>query len=189
MGEVWKACDTRLDRVVAIKASKHPCSVIFPGIRFNNMRESLNILLLCLMAVACAGQSTNDWQSLAKLQPGDNVRVTSKTGATEGAFRTWTLQDVTVGTVTARKEDVVKVVLRRPSGSGRGKHALIGGLIGFGGGFAFGAAIGGCSQQQIGFCIGRGTAGAVAGTGGAAIGAIIGALIPRHNTVLIYAAK
>lgn len=153
------------------------------------MRQSLNILLVCALAAACAGQSTKDWDSLGKLQPGDNVRVTSKTGTTEGAFRGWTPQDITVGTVTSRKEDIVKVVLRRPGGSGRGKHALIGGLIGFGGGFAIGAAVGGCSPHQFGPCIGRGTAGGAFGVAGGAAGAIIGALIPRHNTVLIYAAK
>src|SRR5690348_3207079 len=136
------------------------------------MRQLLNALLLCALAMACAGQSTKDWDSLGKLQPGDTVRVTSKTGTTEGSFRSWTPQDVTVGTVTSRKEDVTKLVLRRPGGSGRGKHALIGGLIGFGGGFALGAAVGGCSPHQFGPCLGRGEVGAAAGVGGAAVGAI-----------------
>ena len=45
-----------------------------------------------------------------------------------------------VGTVTASRETVLKIERYRLGGWGRGKTAAVGALIGFGGGFAIGAA-------------------------------------------------
>jgi len=152
------------------------------------MRASVTFALLCALVTAANGQDRSDWQSLAQLQAGDKIRLSLKTGPVEGAFQNWTPQEVTAGTVTARREDVVKIERYRKSGGGRGKHAAIGAAIGFGGGFAMGAAVGGCRPNEI--CLGsRGTWGAACGGVGALIGAGVGALIPPHHKDLIYSAK
>jgi hypothetical protein len=88
--------------------------------------------------------------------------------------------------VTAKREDVLKIERYRPGGWGRGKTAAVGALVGFGGGFAIGAATGGCHQGQFGPCLSRGTLGVAIGGVGAVVGAGIGALLPRHSKELIY---
>jgi hypothetical protein len=153
------------------------------------LRLLLTLVLVCALGTAAEGQDRRDWQSLARLKAGDRIRLSLKTGPVEGVFQDWTPQQVTAGTVTARKEDVLKIERYRQGGGGRGKTAAIGALIGFGGGFALGAATGGCKQGQFGPCFSRGTLGAAVGAVGAVIGAAVGALVPRHNKELIYSAK
>jgi len=153
------------------------------------LRSFLMVALMCALGTVVEGQDRRDWQSLAQLQTGDRIRLSLKTGPVEGAFQNWTPQQVTAGTVTATKEDVLKIERYRQGGMGRGKHAAIGALIGFGGGFAIGAAVGGCNKNQFGPCFTRGQLGAVGGGVGLVIGAGIGALLPRHTKELIYSAK
>lgn len=154
------------------------------------LRSFLMVALMSALGMAADGQDRRDWQSLAQLQAGDRIRLSLKTGPVEGAFQNWTPQQLTVGTVTATKEDVLKVELYRQGGwGGRGKSAAVGALIGFGGGFAIGAAVGGCNKDQFGPCFTRGQLGAVVGGVGLVIGAGIGALLPRHTKELIYSAK
>ena len=153
-------------------------------------RSFLILAFLCAIGIAIEAQDRHDWQSLAQLQPGDKIRLSLKTGPVTGVFQTWTPEQVTAGTVTARKEDVLKVERYGHGGSGRGRHVAIGALIGFGGGFAIGAGItGGCQQGQFAPCISRGLGGAVAGAAGAVVGAGIGALLPAHGKELIYSVK
>ena len=152
------------------------------------MRSFITVVLLCVLGTASNGQDRGDWQSLAQLQPGDKIRLSMKTGPVEGAFRNWTPQEVTAGTVTARREDVVKIERYRKGGWGRARNAALGAAIGFGGGAAIGAALGGCRQGQL-CLVGRGTVAAAVGGVGLVVGAGVGALIPRHNKDLIYSAK
>jgi hypothetical protein len=154
-------------------------------------RSFLILAFLCAIGTAVEAQDRHDWQSLAQLQPGDKIQLALKTGpGVTAAFQAWTPDQVTIGTVTARKEDVLKIERYRHGGSGRGKHVAIGALIGFGGGFAIGAGTtGGCHQGQFGPCISRGLGGAVAGAAGALVGAGIGALLPAHGKELIYSVK
>jgi hypothetical protein len=151
------------------------------------LRSFLVVALMCALGTAAAGQDRHDWESLAQLQAGDRLRLSLKTGPVDGAFQNWTPQEVTAGTVTARKEDVLKIERYR-RGGGRGKHAAIGAVIGFGGGFAIGAALGGCKTNYCYLNI-RGQLGAAVGGMGLLIGAGIGALLPRHNKELIYSAR
>jgi len=153
-----------------------------------NMKTIAIITLLAAPLLASA-QDRHDWQSLGQLQAGDRIRLSLKTGPATGAFKTWTPQQVTVGTVTARKEDVLKIERYRQGAWGRGKTATVAALIGFGGGFAIGAAAGGCHQGQLVSCWSRGSFGAGLGAAGAMIGAGIGALLPRHTKDLIYSSK
>jgi hypothetical protein len=153
------------------------------------MRPLVAIVVLCALGTAAEGKDRHDWQSVAQLQAGDNIRLSLKTGAVDGAFQSWTAEQVTAGTVTARREDVLKIERYRKGGWGRGKHAALGAVIGFGGGFAIGAAAGGCHPGEF-FCFGsRGTWGATVGGVGMLIGAGIGAALPVHHKDLIYSAK
>jgi hypothetical protein len=152
-------------------------------------RFLLALLVVSAVGSAAQGQDRHDWQSLSGLQAGDRIRVSLKTGPVDGVFQSWTPEQVTVGTTTARREDVVKIERFRQGGWGRGKTAALGAVIGFGGGFAIGAAAGGCHQGQVGPCFSRGALGAGLGAVGAVVGGAIGALLPRHNKTLIYSAK
>jgi hypothetical protein len=160
----------------------------------SRLRAFWTLALLCAVGTAAQAQDRSDWQSLVQLHPGDKVRLTVKSGSSEGAFQSWTPQEVTVGAVTAKKEDVLKIELYgQGHGLGRGKHALIGALIGFGAGFGIGAAVRGNCQagHSIGPCPSREELGAVAGGVGALLGAGIGALIPAHAQTrqLVYFVK
>ena len=151
--------------------------------------KTIAIVTLLAAPLLAPAQDRHDWQSLGQLQPGDRLHLSLKTGPANGAFQNWTAQDVTVGTVTARKEDVLKIERYRHGAWGRGKTAGVGALIGFGGGFVIGAAAGGCHQGQFGPCLSRGGLGAGLGFVGAVFGAGIGALLPRHTKTLIYSAR
>jgi hypothetical protein len=151
------------------------------------VRSFLKLALVCVLAAADA-QDRHDWQSLAKLQPGDRIHLSLKTGPVEGAFQNWTPDQVTAGTVTAKREDVLKIDRYR-RGASRAKHSAVGALIGFGGGFGIGAGVSGCHPGQFGPCITRGEGGAVVGGVGAVIGAAIGVLLPRQTRELIYSAR
>jgi hypothetical protein len=159
----------------------------------------LTVVFIFVLGTAAWGQDRHDWQSLAQLQAGDRIRLslkTEKTGPVTAAFQNWTPQQVTAGTVTARREDVFKIERYRQGGWGRGKTAAIGAVIGlgvgFGGGFAVGAATGGCRSGEF-LCFSRSSSGAIVGGIGGAIGlvsgAAIGALFPRRPKELIYSAK
>ena len=154
------------------------------------MRSFLILALLSAPPAAIDAQDRHDWQSLAQLQAGDRIRLSLKTGPVTGVFQTWTPEQVTAGTVIAKKDDVLKIERYRSGGSERGKKAAIGALIGLGGGFAIGAgATGGCHQGQFGPCISRGLGGAIVGGAGALVGAGIGALLPARGMELIYSVK
>jgi hypothetical protein len=73
-------------------------------------------VLLCPLATAAETQDRQDWQSLAHLKAGDRIRLTLKTGPVDGAFQSWTPQQVTAGTVTARRHDVLKIERYRQGG-------------------------------------------------------------------------
>jgi hypothetical protein len=144
------------------------------------LRLFLKLMLLGALVAPSQGQDRHDWQSLARLQSGDRVRMSLKTGPVDGEFQSWTPQELTVGTVTAKREVVIKIERYRHGGS-RAKHAAFGAMIGFAGGFAGGAShpLFNTPAQQ----------GALVGGVGAGIGAIIGALLPTHSKELIYSAR
>jgi hypothetical protein len=158
----------------------------------NNSRLVRSLLILAAavcISTAVYAQDRHDWQSLAQLHAGDNIRLSLKTGASTGVFQSWTPEQVTAGAVTAKKEDVLKIERYRQGTWGRGKSAAVGALIGFGAGFGIGAGLTGCDHQQLGPCISRAGGGAIVGGVGAIVGAAIGALIPHHTKDLIYSVK
>jgi hypothetical protein len=156
------------------------------------MDSSLALALVCVLGTSATAlaQDRRDWQSVAQLHVGDRIRLTSKTGPVEGTFQSWTPGQIALDTSTVRREDVLKIERYRYSGGmGRGGHALVGAIIGFGGGFAIGAAAGGCRHDQFGPCISRPVAGAVVGGAGAVTGAAIGAVLPHHSRDVIYSIR
>ncbi len=156
------------------------------------MRLCLPLILLFALATAPSvrAQDTHDWNSLAKLKPGDQVRISSKARSpVTGEFRNWTPEQVTIGNQSEKQQEVLKVERYRPGGWSRGKSALVGALIGFGGGFAIGAAAAGSCGHQFGPCFSRGEVGAAIGGAGAVVGAVVGAVLPHHHKELIYAAR
>ena len=153
------------------------------------MRFLGSLVLILSLVNPAAAQDSHNWGSLTQLKTGDRVRVSLAAGKPlVGEFQNWTPEQITVGTASTRKADVRKVERYRPGGSHRAKSAAIGAAIGFGGGLAIGAAAGGCSQYDI-ICFSRGEAAVIVGAVGAIIGAAAGALIPRSNKTLMYAAK
>jgi hypothetical protein len=155
----------------------------------SKLRVLLTLALLCAVGTAAQAQDRSDWQSLAALHAGDKVRLSLKSGPTEGGFQSWTPEQVTVGAVTAKKEDVLKIELYSQGGGlGRRKKAL----IGFGVGFGIGAAArGDCQPGYSYFCPTRVGLGEVGGGLGAAIGLVIGAALPAHPRTrqIVYLAK
>jgi hypothetical protein len=154
------------------------------------MRLFPTLVIASALVAGAEAQDRSDWQSLAQLRAGDNLRLSLKTGPVKGAFQSWTPQDVTAGSVIAKKDDVLKIERYR-HGGGRGRRAALGALIGFGGGFVIGvAADPRCNPGEfLCFEIPRGLAGVAVGVLGAGIGAGIGALLPGHPKELIYSAK
>jgi hypothetical protein len=152
------------------------------------MRLCVTSVLLFIAGLTGSAQIAQNWDSLGTLRPGDQVRVSLKASApVNGEFQNFTPQQVRVGAVTAPKQDVIRVD-RYTNKGGQGKRAAIGALIGFGGGFATGAAVGGCSHGQFGPCISRGEMGVIFGGMGALVGATVGALLPHRSKELIYSA-
>lgn len=159
----------------------------------------LTVLLLLVLSVDA--QDRRDWQSLGQLHLGDRLHLSLKTGPVDGEFQAWTVDNLTVGTMTAKKEDVLKIeryLVGEKHGMGRGKKAAIGAVIGFGGGFAVGALIqGNCNSKSPaifgnGCLVPRSELGAGFAGAGAAVGAAIGALLPsRHGSgkETIYSAR
>ena len=142
-----------------------------------------------LLIATCAAQDRSDWQSVAQVQPGTKVRLSLKSHpAVTDSFKGSTSDQITVGAVVAKREDVLKLELYRSGGWSRGKTAAVGALIGGGAGGAIGAAAGGCHQGDF-ICFSRGTTGAVLGAVGAIIGTAIGALIPHHHMEVLYAVR
>ena len=137
------------------------------------------------------GPDRRNWQSLVTLQPGDRVRLSLKKGHVDGAFQNWTPEQVTVGTVTAKREDVRIIERYRTDAWGRGKKAAVGALVGFGSGFILGVAGNPCGTTFLGVttCVNRAEHGVFVGGAFAIIGAGIGALQPSHTRELIYSAS
>lgn len=69
----------------------------------------LTFSLLCVLATTADGRDRHDWQSLAQLHAGDRILLSLKTGPVDAVFQAWTSEQVTAGTVMARKQDVLKV--------------------------------------------------------------------------------
>jgi hypothetical protein len=150
----------------------------------------LRCATLLLFATLLPAQDRSDWQTISHLRPGEPVNLSLKgQHSVTGPFQTWTPEQVTVGSTTAKREDVTKVERFRSGVWGRGKTALIGALIGGGAGAAIGAGVGGCDHNSLGPCVTRAEGTGIVGGVGAIVGVIVGAVLPHHRMDLIYIAK
>ena len=137
-----------------------------------------NLLLpMCALAIACASAAqTNQpaWSGLSALKPGQKIQIVE----TNGKKHSGTLESVSESTVALRLstgeasvpiQDVrsVKLVTKR-----RLRNTL-------GAGAAIGAAIG----PSNGWIIGKGYSALAVGVLGAVSGAVVGVLLPTHETV------
>jgi hypothetical protein len=157
---------------------------------YGTVPHRLPAALLLFLVLNCYAQDRFLWQSLDRLQAGDQVRLSLKSHiAITGTFGGWTPEQITVNSTSEKREDVTKLERLRKAGWSRGKTAVVGALIGGGAGVAVGVAGGGCSSHGFGPCFTRGQIGAALGVFGAVVGAGIGALIPHHRVELIYLAK
>lgn len=144
--------------------------------------------LAVLMASTCVAQDRSDWQAIAAVPQGTQVRLSMKSREkVTDSFRGFTPEQVTVGSVVAKREDVLKLERFRTGGWSRGKTAAVGALIGGGAGAAIGVA-GGCTRGTF-LCLSRGTLGGVLGAAGAIVGAVIGVAVPHRRTDVVYAAR
>src|SRR5262245_13785527 len=146
------------------------------------MHILLTLVFTCVLGTAVQAQDRQDWQSVAGLHAGDRIRLSLKTGRMDGVFQSWTPDKVTIGTVTASKDDVVRMEKYRPGAWRRRKKVAVGAAVGFGGGFVLGVGAGGCNRSSFNFCFfSREEVGVLLGATGAIIGAGIGALLPSHT--------
>jgi hypothetical protein len=157
---------------------------------YSTMACRLPAVLLLFSALTSYAQDQSAWQSLARLQAGDRVRLSLKSrSAITGTFGGWTPEQITVNSTTEKRESVTKLERYRKPGWSRGKTAVVGAVIGGGAGVAVGVAGGGCSSHGFGPCFTRVQIGAALGAFGAVLGGGIGALIPHHRTDVIYSIK
>jgi len=148
--------------------------------------------LLCILAVSCTapilGQQ-GSWQNLNTLRPGEQIQVRGiKALKITGAFVNVTDAAISLqaesGQQTIQKPDVRSV--KRMKNNHRLRNTLILAGVGAGIGAGIGAAAHhSCPSTQT-FCLdigGRSLPAAIGGTVGLLGGAVIGALIPTHETI------
>ena len=122
-----------------------------------------------------------DWVvPMARLRPG--VTAQQAQAALTGPFQEWNAEEIILGTVAAKRQNVLKV--ERFRSGGRRRRAAFGAIIGFGVGFALGMA-GDCSST-LGPCFQGPGVGAILGGMAAVIGGATGALLPGRRKELIY---
>jgi hypothetical protein len=154
------------------------------------MRKSL--LLICVLGLSCVtrGAQTNraSWNGLSALLAGQKIQIVDMnskkhSGAFVSVSGTALSYRDNAGEQTIQKQDVRCV--QRMKNKHRLRNTLIGGAVGAGAGAAIGAATShSCSSQ--GLCIQPIGKGGMAGIGaivGFVGGAVIGILLPSHETI------
>lgn len=131
-----------------------------------------------------SAQQLGSWSDLNRLNAGEHIQIIeTNLKQHNGKFVAVTDELLSLNEagsdVSIKRSDVARV--STSSGGKRGKHVLIGLLIGAGAGAAIGAA----SGSSHGFLGGssRGITALVGLVIGAPSGAIVGAVLPAHNTV------
>ncbi len=93
---------------------------------FSVMRSCLSFVLLLALATTVWAEDTHSWDSLGQLKTGDHVRLSLvKRPPLGGEFVNWTPELITVGSTTAKREEVVEIERYQPGGWSRGKRAVL----------------------------------------------------------------
>ncbi len=150
-----------------------------------------NLLLIFVLGLSCISWAQNNrasWANLVGLQTGQKIEIvdmnSKKHSATFVSFTDTAIsyQD-SAGERTIQKEEVRSVKLMQ--NKHRLRNTLIGGAVGAGAGAGIGAAAEHpCSSQS--FCIqpiGRGGAAGIGAVVGFLGGAVVGVLLPSHETI------
>jgi hypothetical protein len=147
------------------------------------MRMRIRLLLLCVLGVSCvSGAQTNQasWAKLSRLQPGQQIRVDEVNSTRlSGAFISVSdsaiaLRD-SAGDQSVPMQDVRSVKLAKSN------HRLRNTLIGAGVGAGAGAGITAAAWKPGTWF--RGEAIGVGAVIGVVAGAVVGVLLPSHDTV------
>ena len=155
------------------------------------MRKSL--LLICVLGLSCVSWAQTNrasWSNLSGLQAGQKIQIVDMNSKKHsGTFvsvsgTALSYQD-SPDVQTIQKQDVHSVKLMK--NKHRLRNALIGGAVGAGAGAGIGAATSHpCSSQS--FCvqpIGRGGAAGIGAVVGFVGGAVVGVLLPSHETIYV----
>jgi hypothetical protein len=150
------------------------------------------LFLACILGISCVSQAQGksaSWENLNKLRAGDRIQLV-QTNSTKVSGDFLNLSDAAIsvqakaGTQIIQKQDLASVKLMK--NKHRLRNALIVGGIGAGVGAGIGAAEHhGCPSSQT-FCLDIGGRSLPAGVGavvGLLGGAVVGALLPQHETV------
>jgi hypothetical protein len=145
------------------------------------------LFLICLLAIPCASltQTKTSWANLTVLRAGQKIQVVDihskkHSGTFANVSDTAISYMGTAGQQTVQKQDVHSVKLME--NKHRLRNTLILGAVGAGVGAGIGVAVSSCSSS---FCIGpsRGKSVGIGVAGVGAVGAIVGALLPSHDTI------
>jgi hypothetical protein len=142
-------------------------------------------VLLLLAAFTAAAQSPNQkWETVKSLTTGTEVRIAFGSRTVRGDLIRATDDTLVVaagkGQEMFTRQEITRISVR--SGSSRGRHALIGAVIGGAGGAAFGGGF----TAAVGFADYAPAAAGVVGGAGALVGALIGAAIPGGGWREVY---
>jgi len=153
---------------------------------------SLAVLLLLLLAAgpSLGAAEKSDWGNLKQVAPGQTIKVIATDGkSSQGDFQSVSDDALVVrlagGDRSFPRETVQRVSIKRDGH--RGKHALIGAVIGAGGGLGAGIAVDQCTPTVI-VCTGN-KGKAILTPGFALLGAGIGALLPAGGWREIYRSR
>lgn len=142
----------------------------------------LNQFLMLLFATVAMAENSNQWGNFARLKPGSRITVIQTGGLRlEGNYLSFSDTAIRLGTVSGEysieKERVVRV-------STRPAHRRLRNiLIGLGAGAGVGAAVWAGSHRNDDFYTAL-----IIAPGSAAVGAVVGALIPTSLSTTVYRA-
>ncbi len=143
------------------------------------------ILLACLLAIACVSNAQggpSSWANLSGLRAGQKIQIEEMNSKKHSGIlesvsdSAISIRDAS-GEMSVQKQDVRSVKLL--SSSHRLRNTLIGAGVGAGAGAAVGGGVAGSSGNDW-F---KGDIIAVGAVGFGACGAIVGALLPAHDTI------
>jgi hypothetical protein len=148
---------------------------------------SLGPLTISSLLASEPSKPQASWNNLSNLARGDDVKILANGSAQRGAFQSLTGDIMVVhmptGDQTFERQSVTQVLVKRDGH--RGRHALIGLLVGTTGGLGVGAVADAALHDNWFPNFGKG----LFTPAGAMVGATIGALLPGGGWKKIYEAR